>query len=39
MRKDESMKYAGLGYYDEKKWETTSEDEQKAFIDQCFAHD
>jgi len=39
MRKDESMKYVDLGYYDEKKWETMSEYEQKAFIDQCFAYD
>jgi len=39
MRKDESMKYAGLGYYDKKKWETMSGYGQKAFIDQCFAHD
>jgi len=33
------MKYVCLGYYDEKKWETTSESEQKAFIDECFAYD
>jgi len=33
------MKYVCLGYYDEKKWGTTSESEQKAFIDQCFAYD
>ena len=33
------MKYVCLGYYDEKKWETMSEGEQKAFIDQCFDYD
>jgi hypothetical protein len=33
------MKYVCFGYYDEKKWETMSEKEQKAFIDQCFAYD
>jgi hypothetical protein len=33
------MKYICLGYYDEKKWETMSENEQNAFIDECFAYD
>ncbi|MBP2679046.1 MAG: dehydrogenase [Deltaproteobacteria bacterium] len=33
------MKYVCLGYYDEKKWGTMSETEQKAFIDECFAYD
>ena len=33
------MKYVCLGYYDEKKWETMSEGERNAFIDQCFAYD
>jgi hypothetical protein len=33
------MKYVCFGYYDEKKWETMSEKEQQAFIDQCFAYD
>ena len=33
------MKYVCLGYYEEKKWETMSESEQKAFIDECFAYD
>jgi hypothetical protein len=33
------MKYVCLGYYDEKKWETMSESEQNALIDECFAYD
>ena len=33
------MKYVCFGYFDEKKWETMSEKEQQAFIDQCFAYD
>ncbi|NUM78556.1 YciI family protein [candidate division KSB1 bacterium] len=33
------MKYLCLGYYDEKKWETMSESEQNAFMDECFAYD
>jgi hypothetical protein len=33
------MKYVCLGYFDEKKWETMSENEQKAFMDECFAYD
>jgi len=33
------MKYICLGYFDEKKWETMSENEQKAFMDECFAYD
>jgi len=33
------MKYICLGYFDEKKWETMSESEQKAFMDECFAYD
>ena len=32
------MKYICLGYFDEKKWETMSESEQKAFMDECFAY-
>jgi hypothetical protein len=33
------MKYICLGYYDEKNWETYSESERNAFIDECFAYD
>jgi len=33
------MKYICLGYFDEKKWETKSESEQKAFMDECSAYD
>jgi hypothetical protein len=28
-----------LGYYDEKTWETVSESERNAMIDECFAYD
>jgi hypothetical protein len=33
------MKYICLGYYDEKKWETKSESERNALMDECFAYD
>ena len=33
------MKYICLGYFDEKKWETMSESEQTAVMDECFAYD
>jgi len=33
------MKYICLGYIDPKKWETMSESERNAFIDECFAYD
>jgi hypothetical protein len=33
------MKYICLGYYDEKMWETMSERERNALIDECFAYD
>ncbi|MEX2121343.1 MAG: YciI family protein [Pirellulales bacterium] len=33
------MKYVCLGYLDEKKWETASESEQNALMDECFAYD
>ena len=33
------MKYICLGYFDEKKWETISESEQHALMDECFAYD
>lgn len=33
------MKFYCLGYYDEKKWETMSESDRNAFIDECFAYD
>jgi hypothetical protein len=33
------MKYICLGYYDEKHWETLSESERNALMDECFAYD
>ncbi|MGH9785440.1 MAG: YciI family protein [Terriglobia bacterium] len=33
------MKFVCLGYFDEKKWETMSESDQNAFMDNCFAYD
>ena len=36
---EETMKYICLGYFDEKKWETMSESEQNAFLDECFTYD
>ena len=33
------MKYICLGYYDEKTWETMSENERNALMDRCFAYD
>ena len=33
------MKYICLGYLDPKKWETMSDSERNAFIDECFAYD
>lgn len=33
------MKYVCLGYYDEKQWETMSESERNALMDECFAYD
>jgi hypothetical protein len=33
------MKYISLGYTDPQTWETMSESERNAFIDQCFAYD
>jgi hypothetical protein len=33
------MKFICLGYYDEKKWETLSESERNAMMDECFAYD
>jgi hypothetical protein len=33
------MKYVCLGYIEEKKWETMSENERNAMIDECFAYD
>ena len=33
------MKYICLGYLDEKKWETMSESERNALVDECFAYD
>jgi len=33
------MKYICLGYMDPKKWETMSESERSAMMDECFAYD
>ena len=33
------MKYICLGYMDPKKWETMSERERNAMMDECFAYD
>lgn len=33
------MKYICLGYMDDKAWEAMSEDEQNAFVDECFMYD
>lgn len=33
------MKFICLGYYDEKQWETMSESERNALMDQCFTYD
>jgi hypothetical protein len=33
------MKYICLGYFDERKWESMSESEHSALLDECFAYD
>ena len=33
------MKYICLGYLDENNWETMSESERNALVDECFAYD
>ena len=33
------MKYICLGYIEEKKWETMSDSERNAMLDECFAYD
>ena len=33
------MKYICLGYFEENKWETMSESERNAMVDECFAYD
>ena len=33
------MKYICLGYIEENKWETMSESERNAMLDECFAYD
>jgi hypothetical protein len=33
------MKYICLGYMDEKKWETMTENKRNTFMDECFAYD
>jgi len=33
------MKYVCLGYHDEKNWETMSQSEQNALMEECFAYD
>jgi hypothetical protein len=36
---EKAMKYICLGYCEEKKWETMSESERNALMDECFAYD
>jgi hypothetical protein len=36
---EKNMKYICLGYIEEKKWETMSESERNAMLDECFAYD
>jgi hypothetical protein len=38
-KREEAVKYVCLGYLDEKKWESMSESEQNALVDECFAYD
>ena len=33
------MKYICLGYINEKEWESATEEEQKAMMDECFTYD
>ena len=33
------MKYICLGFFDEKKWELMPENEQNAYLDECFTYD
>jgi len=33
------MKYIRIGYADEKRWESMSESERNALMDECFAYD
>jgi hypothetical protein len=33
------MKYICLGYMEESRWDTMSESERNAFVDECFAYD
>ena len=33
------MKYICLGYMDEKRWDSMSDSERKAFMDECFIYD
>jgi hypothetical protein len=33
------MKFVCLGYYDERKWESTPENDVNAMVDECFAYD
>jgi hypothetical protein len=33
------MKYLGLGYLEEKRWEAMSKNEQDTFIEECFTYD
>jgi hypothetical protein len=36
---ERNMKYICLGYIEEKKWETMSENERNAMMDECFTYD
>jgi len=33
------MKFVCLGYHNEKKWQTASEEERNEFMDECFTYD
>src|SRR5262245_34774766 len=39
LKQEEIMKYMCLGYYDESKWETMTETERNALLDECFTYD
>jgi hypothetical protein len=39
VNKEKNMKYICLGYIEEKKWETMSDSERNAMLDECFAYD
>jgi hypothetical protein len=38
-RPEEAMKYLGLGYLDEKKWDAMTKSEQEAMLEECLSYD